>query len=67
MLGSIGIAAIRTFLVLVWITALSAVATVVLYKLRFKLAFTIVASLELVFLALSAWAYFSIWGFVWFR
>ena len=65
MLGSIGIAEIRIFLVLVWITALSSVATVVLYKLQFKAAFTIIASLGLAFLALAAWAYFSIWGFVW--
>ena len=36
MLGGIGIAATRMFLVLVWTTAVSAVATVVLYKLHFK-------------------------------
>ena len=60
MLGSIGIAKIRMFLVLMWITALSSVATVVLYKLHFKTAFTIIASLGLAFLALAAWAYFSI-------
>ena len=67
MLGSIGIAAIRMFLLLVWIAPAAAVATVVLYKLRFKIAFAIVASLGLVSLALAMWAYFSIWGFVWFR
>jgi len=67
MLGSIGIAAIRTFLALVWITALASVATIVFYKLRFKVAFTIAATLGLVSLALTAWAYYSIWGFVWLR
>jgi hypothetical protein len=67
MLGSLGIAAVRFFLVLLWITALSSVATVVLYKLRFKVAFAIVASLGLISLALTAWAYYSIWGFVWLR
>jgi hypothetical protein len=54
-------------LVLLWITALSSVATVVLYKLRFKVAFASVASLGLISLALTAWAYYSIWGFVWLR
>jgi hypothetical protein len=67
MLGGIGIASIRIFLVLVWITAVAAIATVVLYKFRFKVAFAIVASFGLISLALTAWAYFSIWGFVWFR
>ncbi len=67
MLGSIGIAAIRIFLVLVWITVLSSVATVVFYKLRFRVAFAIAASLDLVSVALTAWAYYSIWGFVWLR
>lgn len=67
MLGSIGIAEIRIFLGLVWTAALSSVATVVLYKLHFKAAFTIIASLGLASLALAAWAYLSIWGFVWLR
>jgi hypothetical protein len=67
MLGSIGIAAIRIFLVLVWTTAFSAVATVVLYRLHFKIASKIAGSLALVSLALAIWAYFSIWGYVWFR
>jgi hypothetical protein len=67
MLGSIGIAAIRIFLVLVWITALSSVATFVLYKLHFKVAAKIAGSLGLVSLGLTVWAYFSIWGFVWFQ
>jgi len=67
MLGSIGIAEIRVFLVLVWMTAVAVVATVLCYKFRFRVAFAIVASFGLVSLALMAWAYFSIWGFVWFR
>ncbi len=67
MLGSIGIAAIRIFLILVWITVLSSVATVVFYKLRFRVAFAIVASVDFVSLVLTAWAYYSIWGFVWLR
>jgi hypothetical protein len=67
MLGSIGIAAIRIFLVLVWTTAFAAVATVVFYRLHFKIASQIAASLGLVSLALAIWAYFSIWGYVWFR
>ena len=65
MLGSIGIAAIRIFLILVWITVLSSVATVVFYKLRFRVAFAIVASVDFVSLVLTAWAYYSIWGFMW--
>jgi len=67
MLGSIGIAAIRIFLILVWITVLSSVATVVFYKLRFRIAFAIVASVDFVSLVLTAWAYYSIWGFMWLR
>lgn len=67
MLGGVGIAEIRIFLVLVWTTAVSAVATVVFYKLHFKVASKIVGSLGLVSLVLAIWAYFSIWGFGWFR
>ncbi len=67
MLGSIGIAAVRMFLVLVWSTAVATVATVVLYKLRLRIAFAIVASFDFVSLALALWAYYSIWGFVWLR
>ena len=54
MLGSIGIAAICIFLILVWITVLSSVATVVFYKLRFSVAFAIVASVDFVSLVLTA-------------
>lgn len=67
MLGSIGIAAIRIFLILVWITVLSSVATVVFYKLRFRVALAIVASVDFFSLVLTAWEYYSIWGFVWLR
>lgn len=51
------LAEIRMFLVLVWITALSCVATVISYGLRFRRAFAIVSSLGLVSLALMAWVY----------
>jgi len=57
MLGSIGIAEIRTFLVLVWVTAAAVVATFVLYKFRLRVAFGIVASFGLICLALAVWAY----------
>lgn len=67
MLGSIGIAAIRIFLILVWITVLSSVATVVFYKLRFRVALAIVANVDFFSLVLTSWAYYSIWGFVWLR
>jgi hypothetical protein len=67
MLGSIGIAELRIFLALAWITALASLATTVFYRLHFKVAFTIAATLDLVSFALTAWAYFSVWGFVWLR
>ena len=54
------LAEIRVLLVLVWITALSFVATLILYKLRFRRAFAIVSSLGLVSLALMAWVYFNL-------
>jgi hypothetical protein len=54
------LAEIRIFLVLVWITALSCVATVILYKSRFRVAFAIVSSLSLLSLALMAWVYFNV-------
>lgn len=53
------LAEIRLLLVLAWITALSCVATVILYILRFKRTFSIVSSLGLVSLALMAWVYFN--------
>jgi len=67
MLGGMGMAEIRIFLALVWATAFSAVAALLFHKLHFKMAFRIAASLGLVSLALALWAYFSIWGFVWFQ
>ena len=54
------LAEIRLLLVLVWVTALSCVATVILYILRFKRTFAIVSSLSLISLALMAWVYFNI-------
>jgi len=39
--GSNGVADIRTFLVLVWVTAAGAVATVMLYRFRLRIAFAI--------------------------
>lgn len=67
MLGDIGIAAIRIFLILVWTSAVAAIATVVLYKLHLRRAFAIVAYSGLISIALATWAYFSIWGYVWIR
>ena len=61
----IGIAATRIFLILLWITAVSAIATVAFYILHFKIASRVVGALALVTLVLTIWAYFSIWGFVW--
>lgn len=54
------LAEIRLLLVLGWITALSCVPTVILYKLRFGKTFAIVSSLGLISLALMAWEYFNI-------
>jgi len=54
------LAEIRLLLVLVWITALSCVATVILYKLRFRKTFAIISSLGLISVALMAWVYFNI-------
>jgi hypothetical protein len=67
MLGSIAIAAVRIFLILAWSTAVAAIATIVLYKLRLKRAFAIVAYSGLISLVLTVWAYYSIWGYVWLR
>ena len=67
MLGSIDIAAVRIFLFLAWCTAVAAIATIVLYQLRFRTAFAIVAYSGLISLALTVWAYYSIWGYVWLR
>jgi hypothetical protein len=65
MLGDIGIAEIRLFLILVWLSAADAIATLVLYRLHLRKAFAIAAYSGLISLALAVWAYFSIWGYVW--
>ena len=67
MLGNIAIAAVRIFLIFAWSTAVAAIAIVVLYRLRLKKAFAIVAYSGLLSLALAVWAYYSIWGYVWLR
>ena len=67
MLGEIAIAGIRVFLISLWATAVAAVATVAFYRLHLRTAFSVVASLGLVALAMATWAYFAIWGYVWFR
>jgi hypothetical protein len=65
MLGDVGIAEIRIFLVLVWVSSVAVIATIVLYRLHFRRAFAIVAYSSLVPIALALWAYFSTWGYVW--
>ena len=65
MLGDIGIAEVRVFLILVWISAAMVIATVVLYRLHFRQAFAFAAYSGLISFALAMWAYFSIWGYVW--
>jgi hypothetical protein len=65
MLGDVGIAAIRVFLLLAWVSATTVIATVVFYRLHFRKAFAIAAYSGLISLALAVWAYFSIWGYVW--
>lgn len=65
MLGDIGIAEIRVFLILVWVFAADVIATVVLYRLHLRKAFAVVAYSGVISLALAVWAYFSIWGYVW--
>lgn len=65
MLGNIGIAEVSVFLILVWVSAATVIATVALYRLHFRKAFAIAAYSSLISLALVVWAYFSIWGYVW--
>lgn len=65
MLGDISIAEVRVFLILVWTSVLAVIATVVLYRLHFRKAFAMTAYSGLISIALMAWAYFSIWGYVW--
>jgi len=67
MLGDISIAEVRVFLILVWTSATAVIAAVVLYRLHFRKAFAVAAYSGLISIALTAWAYFSIWGYVWAR
>jgi hypothetical protein len=67
MFGTIDVAAIRVFLILMWTSAGALVATVILYRLHRRNAFAIAAYSGLISLALTAWAYYSIWGYVWLR
>ena len=67
MLGNIAIAAVRIFLIFAWSTAVAVIAIVVLYKLHLRKAFAIVAYSGLISFALTVWAYYSIWGYVWLR
>jgi hypothetical protein len=57
----IGAAEIRAFLILLWSTLGLVVATVVLYRLHIKAATNIVGGVALAFIALTTWAYLSIW------
>ena len=63
MLGDIGIAEIRMFLILTWTSVAAAIAAAVFYKMHFRKAFAIAAYSGVITLALTTWAYFSIWGY----
>lgn len=65
MLGSLAIAAIRVFFILVWMSAGALMATVIFYRLHRRIAFAVAAYSGLISSALAAWAYYSIWGYVW--
>jgi hypothetical protein len=65
MLGDIGIAAVRVFLILVWVSVGDAITAFVFYRFHFRKAFAIAAYSGVISLALAVWAYFSIWGYVW--
>jgi hypothetical protein len=67
MLGDIGIAEVRVFLLLVWSSVAAVIATVILYRLHIRKAFAIAAYSGLISIVLTAWAYFSIWGYIWAR
>jgi len=67
MFGTIDVAEIRVFLVLLWISAAASIGTVVFYRLHSRKAFAIAAYSGVITLALTAWAYYSIWGYVWLR
>src|SRR5215472_15268851 len=57
----IGAAEIRAFLFLLWSTLGLAVATVALYRFHRKTAARILGGIDLGFIALTRWAYLSIW------
>lgn len=67
MFGSLAIAAIRVFFLLVWISAGALTATVIFYRLHRRTAFAIAAYSGAISIVLAAWAYYSIWGYVWLR
>ena len=64
-MNGIGIAEIRVFLFLLWASAALAMATIVLGRFHLRAAFRIVGGVDIVFIVLTAWAYFSIWGVAW--
>jgi hypothetical protein len=63
----IGIAGIRMFLILLWITIVSVIGTIAFHLFHLKKVSRIVGTLAIVSFVLMTWAYFSIWGFVWFH
>ena len=67
MLGTIDVAAIRVFLFFVWTSAAALIATVIFFRLHRRKAFAVAAYSDVIFMALTAWAYYSIWGYVWLR
>jgi hypothetical protein len=67
MLGTIDVAAIRVFLIFLWTSAAALIAAVVFFRLHRRKAFAIAAYSDVIFVALTAWAYYSIWGYVWLR
>ena len=67
MFGTIDVAEVRVFLILLWISAGTLVGTVIFYRLHRRKAFAITAYSGIITLALAAWAYYSIWGYVWLR
>jgi hypothetical protein len=67
MLGTIDVAAIRVFLIFLWTSAAALIATVTFFRLHRRKAFAIAAYSGVFLVALTAWAYYSIWGYVWLR
>jgi len=63
MLGDISIAEVAVFLILLWVSGVTAAAAISLYKFHFRKAFAIAAYSGAISVALTAWAYFSIWGY----